>query len=60
MVRDASRDALPNPKCRVSREPESAVNVELLDGMEQTNIPFLDEILPAQRSASIPLGNADD
>jgi hypothetical protein len=59
-IGDASGDGLADPPGGVGRELESLAPVELLDGVHQPEVPFLDEVEQGQARRLVLLGDRDD
>src|SRR5436853_305245 len=58
-VRDGPRDGLANPPRRVCAELEAAAPVEFLDGAQQAEIAFLDQVDQRHATVRIAPGDAD-
>src|SRR5215211_2613687 len=56
LVRHSPSDSLPYPPRGVGGEPPTAIRVELLDGLHQSYVALLDEILEGHPISSVPLG----
>ncbi len=59
LIRDGSRDRLPDPPRRVGRELESALIVELVDGLHQADVAFLNQIQELQPAIGVALRDRD-
>ena len=60
LVRDRARHRLPDPPGRVSRELVALAIVELLDGTDEAEGPFLDQVEEAEATTEIRLRDRDD
>ena len=60
LVSDRPRDRLSDPPRRVRRELEAAPVVELLDGADEAERPFLDEVEEREAAPEIALRDRDD
>src|SRR6185437_6970985 len=59
-IGNRARDRLANPPGRIGRELVSAAVLELVDGLHQTDIAFLNQIEELQAAIGVLLGNRDD
>ena len=60
LIRDGPGDGLTDPPCGVGGELEALVIVKFLNGLDQSQIAFLDQVKEQHAAAHIALGNADD
>ena len=60
LVGERARDRLADPPGRVGRELVAAAPVELLDGADQAERPFLDQVEERQALVAVVLGDRDD
>jgi hypothetical protein len=60
LVGNGARDGLANPPRRVCRELEAALPLELLDGADEPEHPFLDEVEERETLVAVVLGDRDD
>src|SRR6266851_4276367 len=60
MVRDGAGDGLSDPPRRVGRELVALAVVKLLDGANETDVPFLDEVEEAHAAADVLLRDRHD
>jgi hypothetical protein len=60
LVRERARDRLPDPPGGVGRELVTAAPVELLDGADQPQRAFLDQVEERQALVAVVLGDRDD
>ena len=60
LVGDRARDGLADPPRRVRRELVALAVVELLDGADQAERAFLDQVEEAEAAAEVALGDRDD
>ncbi len=60
LVGDAARDCLANPPGRVSRKLEATTVFEFLDGLEEPEVSFLDDVAELHASVHVLLGDGDD
>ena len=60
LVRESARDGLADPPGRVGRELVAAAPVELLDGADQPERPFLDQVEERQALVAVVLRDRDD
>src|SRR5262249_61230054 len=59
-VRDTARDGLADPPGGVRREPEAVAPLELVDGAQQTEISFLNQVEEADAGPAVTRGHGDD
>ncbi|EXI76456.1 MAG: hypothetical protein AW07_00404 [Candidatus Accumulibacter sp. SK-11] len=59
LVHDRALDALANPPGGVSREAKTALGIELLDGVNQAEIPLLDHVQQWQTAVQVMFGDVD-
>ena len=59
LVRDGPRDRLPHPPGGVGRELVSAAVIELVDGLHQADVAFLDQVQERQPAIGVALGDGD-
>src|SRR6478736_3806567 len=60
LVRDRARDRLPDPPRGVGGELVAAAVLELVDGLHQADVAFLDQIEELQATVGVLLGDRDD
>src|SRR3984893_7714277 len=60
LVRDRAGDGLTYPPSRVGRELVSAAIFELVDGLHQADVAFLDQVEELQSAIGVFLGDRDD
>ena len=60
LVGDRARHGLPDPPGRVGRELVALAVVELLDGADQAERAFLDQVEEGEAAAEVALGDRDD
>src|SRR5512143_3116701 len=60
LVGDGPGDGLPDPPGRVGRELVAAAVLELLDGLHEAHVPFLDEVQELEAPVAVLLGDGDD
>ena len=53
LISDGTRDSLSDPPCRIGRELITTTPFELVDGLHQTNIAFLDQIKELQSAIRV-------
>ena len=59
LIGNGPGDGLPDPPCRVGREPEPPVRFKLFCRLHQAKVPFLNEVKEGQPPPGIPLGHRD-
>src|SRR5262249_56743318 len=59
-VRDTAPDGLADPPGGVRREPEALAPLELVDGAQQTEISFLNQVEEADAGPAVTRGHGDD
>ena len=60
LVHDAALDVLAYPPRGIGREAETALRIELFEGMDQPEITFLDQIEQGNAPVQVMLGNVHD
>ena len=60
LVGDRAGDRLANPPRRVGRELVAAAVLELLDGLHQADVAFLDQVQELQAAVGVLLGDRHD
>src|SRR4029450_4495893 len=60
LVRDGPGDGLADPPGGVGRELVAAAVLELVDGLHQTDVAFLDQVEELQAPVGVLLGDRDD
>jgi hypothetical protein len=60
LVGDRPGDRLANPPCGIRAELEAALVVELVGGLHQTDVAFLNQIEEGKPASDIALGHGDD
>ena len=60
LIRDGAGDGLPDPPGGIGGELEAAPELELVDGLHQANVAFLDEVEELQAPVGVLLGDGDD
>ena len=60
LIGDRARDGLTNPPGRVGRELVSAAVFELVHGLHETDVSFLDEVEELQTTVCVLLGDRDN
>src|SRR2546427_3030502 len=60
LVGDRSRDRLPDPPGRIRRELIAATVLELVDGLHQADVAFLNEVEELQAAVGVLLRDRDD
>ena len=60
LVGDGAGDGLANPPGGVGAELEAALVVELVGGLHQADVAFLDQIQEGQAATDVLLGDGDD
>ncbi len=59
LVRQGSGHRLPNPPCRIGRQLEALLRIELLYTLDQAQISLLHKVQKAHAAAGIALGNGN-
>jgi len=59
LVHDRALDSLPDPPGRIGRETKAALGIELLDGVNQAEVPLLDHVQQRQAPVQVVLGDVD-
>ena len=60
LVGNGAGNGLADPPCRIGTEFIAFAVVEFVDGFQQAQVPFLDEVQEQHAPADIAFGNADD
>ena len=60
LVHDRALDRLPDPPGRVGRKAEAAFGIEFLDGVNQAEVAFLDQIQKGQAAIQVAARDLDD
>src|SRR5918994_4024529 len=55
-----ARYGLADPPRSIRREPVAHLGIELLDGLDETRVPLLDEVLEGHSTPAVLLGDGDD
>src|SRR4030095_9580220 len=56
LVRERAHDRLTNPPRRVRREARAALGIELLDGAQETDVAFLDQVRQRKTAIQVAAG----
>ena len=59
LISNSTSNSLANPPCRIRRELESSIRIELIDRTKKSNIPFLHEIEESESTTHIFLCDRD-
>ena len=60
LIRDGAGDGLANPPGGIGRELVAALILELVHGLDQTDVAFLDQIEKLQATVGVLFGDGDD
>src|SRR5205807_10201917 len=55
VVSNSAADGLPNPPGRVGREPEAPPELKTIDGLQQSDVAFLNKVEERQTASQITL-----
>ena len=59
LISDRARDRLTDPPCRIGRELITATVLELINGLHEANVTFLNQIKELQSTVRVLLGDRD-